>query len=193
MSTSAADGTRAWRTLSTVHPFATPWLKLRQDSVATHDGAIITYTFVDHPGFVTIVPVTPAGEVLLLRQYRYAAQTWCWELPAGAIEPGEDGRVSAQRELAEEVGGSTDDLRYIGAFYTTVGMSNQQCHVYLARDVEVGEMHLEPTELIDVVAVPWESALDMARAGIIANGPSALALMLCQPYVPAPAELLAAA
>ena len=193
MSNVTIEGTRAWQTLSTIHPFATPWLKLRQDSVATHDGAIITYTFVDHPGFVTIVPVTADGEVLLLRQYRYAAQTWCWELPAGAIEAGEDAATTARRELAEEVGGACGALQYIGAFYTTVGMSNQQCHVYLARDVAVGERMLEPTELLDVVAVPWDAALDMARAGMIANGPSALALMLCQPYVDSPSAMLAAA
>lgn len=178
MNATIEERTRPWETLSSSQPFATPWLTLRQDQVMTHTGEYITYTFVDHPGFVTIVPITRKGEVVLLRQYRYTAKTWCWELPAGAIEIGEDGISTARRELAEEIGGVTGDISYVGAFYATVGMSNQQCHVYLARDVQLGASHLEPTELLRVVTVPWTTALAMAQNGTITNGPSALALLL---------------
>jgi ADP-ribose pyrophosphatase len=87
------------------------------------------------------------------------------------------------RELAEEVGATSRSIQPIASFYTSAGISNERSQVYLASDVTVGRSRREPTELIRVVALPVAEALRMAHAGEITDAQSALALLLCEPYL----------
>jgi ADP-ribose pyrophosphatase len=80
----------------------------------------------------------------------------------------------------EEVGGIATDLRYVGQFYTSNGISNEVAYIYLATGVELGAAQPEPTELMEVRLVPVNEALRMARNGQISDGPSALALLWCE-------------
>jgi ADP-ribose pyrophosphatase len=159
------------------------WYSIRQDRVRIHTGDEVTYTYVDHRGSVFIVPVTPDGNVLLIRQYRYPVRAWCWEVPAGGIEAGEDAARAAARELTEEVGAARFQLRPVAAFYTSTGMSNARSQVYLATQVEVGSSRHEPTELLSVVPLPTAEVLRMARSAEITDGQSALAVLLCEQYL----------
>ncbi len=172
-----------WRPLRIERPVVTSWFSIRRDRVRTHTGAEIEYTYVEHRGAVYVVPVTTHGQVLLLRQYRYPVHDWCWEVPAGGIEEGEDGAAAAARGLAEELGGLSGDIRAVAAFYGSNGISNERSQVYLAWDVALGESRREPTELLRVVALPVEEALRMAHTGEISDGQSALALLLCEPLL----------
>ena len=74
-------------------------------------------------------------------------------------------------------------MRYVGQFYTSNGISNEVAYVYLDTGVELGEAHREPTELMEIRLVPVEEALPRARAGEITDGPSALALLWCEPML----------
>jgi ADP-ribose pyrophosphatase len=156
------------------------WYNLRQDRLRTRDGHEFTYTIVDHPGAVWIVPVTNDGQVVLVWNYRHAVNDWCYEVPAGGLGPDGNPEEIARQELLEEVGGTANHLRYIGQFYTSNGISNEIAYVYLATGVELGETHPEPTELMEVRLVPGKEALRMAREGEISDGPSALALLWCE-------------
>ncbi len=89
----------------------------------------------------------------------------------------------AYRELEEEIGGRAAELRFVGRFYTSNGISNEVAYVYLATGVEIGEPHREPTELIEIRPVPAAEAVRMAREGEISDGPSALALLWCEPLL----------
>jgi hypothetical protein len=71
----------------------------------------------------------------------------------------------------------------MGEFYVSNGVSNEVCRIYLATGVELGENNPEKSELVNVVAVPYHDALRMAHSGEIIDGPSALALMLCETYL----------
>jgi ADP-ribose pyrophosphatase len=175
-----------WETLDSRFLWQSRWYNLRQDRVRTQDGHEFTYTLIDHPGAVWVVPVTPDGQVVLIRSYRYTVDAWCYEVPAGGLSPGsrlDQSEEVARRELAEEVGGQAADLRYVGRFYTFNGISNEVSYVYLATGVELGEAQREPTELIEIKLVPAEEALRMARDGEISDGPSALALLWCEPQL----------
>jgi ADP-ribose pyrophosphatase len=86
----------------------------------------------------------------------------------------------ARRELLEEVGGTAADLRFVGQFYTSNGISDEVAYVYLATGVELGASQREPTELMEVHLVPAQEAVRMAREGEISDGPSALALLWCE-------------
>ncbi|MFC2037403.1 NUDIX domain-containing protein [Chloroflexota bacterium] len=169
-----------WKTLSSRVLWQSRWYSLRQDRVRTQSGHEFTYTIVEHPGAVWVVPLTTTGQVVLTWQYRYAVDTFCMEVPAGGLSPDLTPEKVARRELLEEVGGTAAELHYIGQFYTSNGISSEVAYVFLATGVELGEAHREPTELMEMRLVPVEEALRMARSGEIADGPSALALLRCE-------------
>jgi ADP-ribose pyrophosphatase len=168
-----------WETLSTRFLWQSRWYNLRQDRLRAPDGHEFTYTLVDHPGAVWVVPVTSDGKLVLIWQYRYTVDDWCLEIPAGGLSPGLTPEEVARRELLEEVGGTAADLCYVGQFFTSNGISNEVAYVYLATGVELGEAQREPTELMEIRLVPVEEALRMACEGEISDGPSALALLWC--------------
>lgn len=172
-----------WETLRAERPVKTRWYSVRQDRVRTHSGGEISYTYVEHPGAVYVVPVTRDGAVLLIRQYRYPVHAWLWEVPSGGIEAGEDAATAAARELAEEVGARSHRIQQVAAFYTSAGISDERSEVYLATQVTRGQSRREATELLRVLALPVEEALRMAHAGEITDAQSALALLLCEPHL----------
>jgi ADP-ribose pyrophosphatase len=174
-----------WQTLSTNLLWESRWYGLRQDRVRTASGHEFDYTIVDHPGAAWVVPVTTDNRLALVWHYRYPVDDWCYEVPAGGISPGLAPEEVARRELLEEIGGTAADLRYVGRFYTSNGISNEVAYVYLASGVELGESHREPTELMEVRLVSVAEALTMAREGEIADGPSALAVLWCEPLLQA--------
>lgn len=173
----------AWETLHSHFLWESRWYNLRQDRLRTPGGHEFTYTIVDHPGAVWVVPVTTDGQVVLVRQYRYAVDEFCMEVPAGGLSPDLTPEEAARRELLEEVGGIASELHYVGQFYTSNGISNEVAYVYLASGVKLGEAHREPTELMEIHLVPVEEALRMARKGEVTDGPSALALLWCEPLL----------
>jgi ADP-ribose pyrophosphatase len=166
--------------------YTTPWLALRQDQLRTHTGAAITYTYLTVRDAVFVVPLTAAGEIVLLRQYRHPVRAWCWEVPAGALAAGEDAPTAAARELREEVGGVCRELRPLGTFYASNGVSDERFHLFLALGVVLGANAPEQSELLRVAPLPAARALALARAGAITDGPSALALLLAAPALTAP-------
>lgn len=169
-----------YETLSSRYLWTSRWYNLRQDEIVAPDGSHGTYTVVEHPGAVWIVPVTADGQVILEWQYRYTVQDWCWEVPAGGILPGVSPEEMAARELREEIGGTAELLEHVAWFYTMNGIGTEVAHVFLARDVRLGKPEREPTEVMETRSLPIAEALRMARAGEITDGPSALALLLCE-------------
>jgi ADP-ribose pyrophosphatase len=172
-----------WQTLESRSLWRSEWYNLRQDRVRTQTGHEFTYTIVDHPGAVWVVPVTADGQIVLIRSYRYPVDDWCYEVPAGGLSPDLTPEEAARRELREEVGGIAAKLRYVGQFYTSNGISNEVAYVYLAAGVELGTARHEPTELMEMHPVPVARALRMAHEGEITDGPSALALLWCEPLL----------
>jgi ADP-ribose pyrophosphatase len=85
------------------------------------------------PDSVTIVPLSPTDETVLVRQYRVAARSNSWELPKGLIDPGETPIQAARRELQEETGIAATDLREIGRYRSLPGFLSQVTTIFLAR------------------------------------------------------------
>ena len=181
--TDVSDETNSpWETLSSNRIYENRWYALRTDQVRTHTGKQITYTYMEHPGAVAVVPITPKGEIILIRSYRYTVKDWCWEVPMGGRDH-EDLEVVARKELLEEIGGVCQRLEYINYFYANNGVSDIRCDVFLAKDVEMGDSHPEDTELIEVQTFSKEEVYLMARSGAITDGMSALSLFLCEEYL----------
>ena len=181
--TENSEGARTqWKTLASEKIYENPWYALRQDEVRTHTGKQITYTYMEHPGAVAVVPVTPEGEIILIKSYRHTVKDWCWEIPMGGRDH-EDIEIVARKELDEEIGGTCASLEYINFFYANNGVSNIRCDVFLAREVKVGASQPEDAELIEVHILPQDEAFRMARSGKVTDGMSALSLFLCEPYL----------
>ncbi len=157
-----------------------PWYSIRQDDIITPDGRAGVYNVVQHPGAVWIIPITPAGEVVLIYTYRYAVNDWCLEIPAGGLKTGQSLEEAARAELLEEVGGVGQVWRYMGRFYTMNGIGNEIAHIFLATGVALGQPQHEATEIMEIRPTPIHQALEMARRNQISDGPSALALLLCE-------------
>ncbi|MBC7228232.1 MAG: NUDIX hydrolase, partial [Thermoflexales bacterium] len=120
--------------------------------------------------------------VVLIRQFRYLLDDWSWEVPAGGFHDFRGSPIDlARHELAEEVGGESDDWEYKGFFRTGASIFDQVGHIVLARNVRLcREPQLEPGEIIEVHPVPVPRALEMARNGEIVDVHSALALLRCE-------------
>ncbi len=175
-----------WNVLETRYLYKSPWHYLRQDRVRLPGGEEITYTYQEHAGFGSIVPVTDTGHIVLIRTYRYTVDDWVWEIPAGGLgnRPGQALLDVAQEELAEEVGGVARHWAYQGWFYIANGTADIVGHLFLATGVElVLRPRRENTEVMEVHLVPVAEALAMARDGRIRDGESAFALMRVEPHL----------
>ncbi len=175
-----------WQLLGTTRPYQSHWHNLRRDEVRLPSGEEIVYTYQEHSGFVTVLPVTSDGRVVMLRSYRYTVDDWCWELPAGGLgdKPGATLDEVARAELREETGGECVEMRQIGWFYAMNGTSNARCTYFLATGVQLnGRPQLESTELCEVHLLPLEQAVQMARDGRITDADSALVLLRCEPIL----------
>ena len=174
-----------WLCLDTDYPFTYHMYRIRRDRVRLPSGLETDYAYMESKGAVWVVPVTDDGQIVLIKQYRYAVDDWTWEVPAGGRHDhtGSDEEL-ARRELAEEVGATCRSLQNVGWFYSAVSTNTGQCVVFLARGVQLnGASHREPTEIIEVHPVPIAEALAMAHSGQIKDDKSALALLLCEPYL----------
>jgi len=172
-----------YQTLSSEIAWSCPWFRVRRDELLFPDGRPGVYNVVEHPGAVWVVPVTTAGEIVLIHNYRYAVDDWCWELPAGGLKPEHTPLVAAQEELREEVGGQASEWQEVNWFYTTNGVSNEKGYVFLATGVTLGEPDPEVAEVMSIHTLPAAQALNMARSGEITDAPSALALLLVEPFL----------
>ena len=89
-----------YETLESRFLWKSQWYNLRQDRLRTPDGYEFTYTLVDHPGAVWVVPITTEGQVVLVWNYRHAVADWCYEVPAGGLPPS-DSRLDQSQRLVQ--------------------------------------------------------------------------------------------
>ena len=152
------------------------------DDVRFPDGSVGQLEMVRHPGASAVLPflTDPSGDdpqVLLIRQYRYAAEGYVYEVPAGRLDPGETPEECAARELKEETGCSAGHLEHLYSFYTTPGFTDERIHAYMASDLTRGESALEADEFVETISLPLSRALDMIREQKIVDAKTALTLM----------------
>jgi ADP-ribose pyrophosphatase len=140
-------------------------LGLEVDRVRLQNGRVSELEVVRHPGAVAIAPVTADGDLLLVRQFRYATGDWLLEVPAGKLDPGEQPDAAATRELEEETGYSAGRLEPLGWVWTTPGFSNEVIHLYLAHDLEPARQALEDDEVLTVERLPLARAVEWALDG----------------------------
>ena len=147
------------------------------DEVTLPNGAHAELEVVHHPGGAAVAAIDQDERVCLLRQYRYVAGGWLWELPAGKLEPGEPPLLTAQRELSEEAGVRAHTWSSLGSYWSSPGVFAELLHLYLARDLEATASAPESNEVFEVHWVPLEEACARALDGDIRDGKTALGLL----------------
>jgi len=157
-------------------------IKLDRDRVRYPDNSEAELDIVRHPGASAIVPflTDPDGEdpqILLLKQYRYAADGYIYEIPAGRLDPGEDPAACAARELKEETGCTAKSIVPLFTMLTTPGFTDELIHLFLATDITHGESAREADEFADVVVMRLSEALELIQRGEIPDGKTALAIL----------------
>lgn len=162
------DPAERWQTLGTKVVYSNAWCALRMDEVRLPSGETIEYGTLEAAGFSAIVPVTDSGSVVLVRQYRQPIGDFSLELPGGGVDPGEDPAAAAGRELSEETGYRAEELEHLSSVHTTIGRSDEVCHLYRCRAVPLENPHPEPQEFLRVVELPIAEALALVGTEISA-------------------------
>lgn len=148
----------------------TPHLRLRRDSIVLPDGSRIEDYYVrESRGFCVIFALTPERSVVLVRQYKHGIARSVLELPAGAIDPGEEPAACAHREFVEETGYDTATaFERVAVFATDPTNSNATFYLFAAHDVRPSRAQsLDLTEDIEVQLAPFDELRRYVRDGTI--------------------------
>jgi ADP-ribose pyrophosphatase len=155
-------------------------IHVRVDGVTLPNGKVATREIVEHPGAVAIVPLLDDNTVLLVRQYRPAAGQVLWEIPAGTLEPGEDPRDCALREIEEETGHCAGSMTKIYEAFVAPGYCMELMHGFVATQLTAGTTHTDADEFIRVEAVALDEALRMIDRMEIRDAKTICGLLLAR-------------
>ena len=154
---------------------------LTAEEVVLPNGHRMELEIIRHPGASAVVPLTSAGEVILMRQYRHAAGGFIYEIPAGKLDvAGESPEGCAARELTEEAGVIAGRLTPLASIVTAPGFADEVIHLYLAEDLAPAATAHEPSEVITLLKRPLEECLAMIADGEIVDAKTICALFLAE-------------
>jgi ADP-ribose pyrophosphatase len=157
-------------------------VRLSIDEVRFPDGSTGELEMIRHPGASAVLPFLgdpddPDPEILLLRQYRYAAGGYLYEVPAGLPAPGESWEECAHRELTEETGWQAANLRYLTEVRTTPGFTDELIRIFAAWGLSRAERAPDVDEFIEVLRLPFSEVIEMVRSGKITDAKTIAALL----------------
>ena len=163
-------------------------IDLDVDTVRFPDGSTGQLEMIRHPGAAAVLPFAsdPHGAdptILFIQQYRYAANGPLIEIPAGRLNPGEDPKDCAQRELLEEVGVNAGRIERLTTIWTTPGFTDERIHLFWASDLTTGKHAREPDEFIEVMPKPLSEALTLVRDGAISDAKTALSILFVAGFI----------
>jgi ADP-ribose pyrophosphatase len=153
-------------------------LTLNVETVELPNGATTDLEIVRHPGAAAIVPMKPDGSVILIRQYRHATGGYIYEIPAGKLNPGEDPRDCAARELEEEIGFRAGSLELLTSIFTAPGFTDEVIHVFLGTGLAPGRQQLDRDEVLEIVEMPLDKAVTLVRDRTITDAKTIVGLQM---------------
>jgi len=171
------------------------WIVTRETILNTATGDTVTRGTIRHPGICVIVPLLDEDRILLMHQYRYAADERLWELPAGTLEGRLQGdRVvgaetpvaCAARELQEETGYKAGKLEHLFTLFPSPGILDEKMHIFIATDLTPSKQKLDDDEEITIKPFTFKELRVQLKANNIKDGKTIAALsymMVFKPYL----------
>ena len=138
-----------------------------QDTMQLPNGNTADWDFISHKGAAAIVPVDKDGKIIMVRQYRNAIEKYSLEIPAGGINPGEDMKTCAARELEEETGFRSNQVEHLIDLYTTVAFCNEKIGIYYTKDLIPSRQNLDEDEFVTIERYTVEELVQLIFDGII--------------------------
>ncbi|UUX94165.1 NUDIX domain-containing protein [Aquabacterium sp. J223] len=158
------------------------FLDVRRDTVALPGGGEATREYVVHPGAVMVVPILDDGRLVVERQYRSPLQQVVLEFPAGKKDPGESGRVCAERELAEETGYRAAEWGHAGVLHNAPAYSTEHIEIWFARGLTAGAAKPDVGEHLEVLAMTEDEIDRRAGAGELTDAKTLIGLLWLQKW-----------
>ena len=153
-------------------------LHLYRDEIFLPNGREAFREFCRHIGAVCVVPVTDEGEIICVKQYRYAVGEVMLEIPAGKLDSkNEDPREAALRELREETGATCKTLTYLGKYLSSPAILDECIHMYMAEGLEFGDTDFDDDEFIEIEKIPVDELVAMIMRGEIHDGKTQAAVL----------------
>jgi len=164
--------------MSTKNIYSGKVVTLNIDTVTLPNGVTIDLEVVRHPGAAAVVPLKYNRTVVLIKQFRHAADGFIYEIPAGKLHPGEDPKNCAARELEEEIGYQAGKLELLSSIFTAPGFTDEVIHIYKATELAKGRQNLDRDEVLEIVEVSLQEAIDMIRVGRIRDAKTMVGLQM---------------
>lgn len=147
------------------------------DTIQLPDNRVVQWDFIGHKGAAAIVPVDNDGKIILVRQYRSAVDKYTLEIPAGGLNPGEDMKTCAARELEEETGYRSDKVFHLVDLYSAVAFSNEKIGIYYATDLISTKQNLDEDEFVTIETYSLEQLVQFIFDGVIEDSKTISAIL----------------
>jgi ADP-ribose pyrophosphatase len=157
--------------LATARVFDGKVFDIDRDTARMPNGREVTVDVIRHPPSAVILPVPEPGQVILIRQYRYAVNRWLWECPAGSVDDGETPEEAARRECHEEIGQVPETVVRLAAMFPTPGYCDEEMFFFRVSGLSTPDVaaHVDEDEDIEVRTFSLKEARDMVRRGEIVD------------------------
>jgi ADP-ribose pyrophosphatase len=148
------------------------------DDVLLRDGKATRRIRIAHPEAAAVLPFVSEGEILMVRQYRYALGRETLEIPAGKLDPGETPEQCAARELLEETGYGAESLGRVYTFAPALGYSNELIHIFSAYGLKKVKTEIDEAEISAVERLGVDRVLSLIREGRILDAKTLIGLAM---------------
>lgn len=159
----------SWVTTNEELKYTTNIFKLlNRDMLLKSEDHEASFSILEAPDWMNVIPLTAENEVVLVEQYRYGTEEPTLELPGGMVDPGETHDETAKRELLEETGFSGTEWYYLGNVSSNPAFLTNHTHLYVARNCrKIQEQELDGNERINVHTIPLDDFLEMVKEGSV--------------------------
>ena len=158
-------------------------LRVYRDQVLLPNKNISSREYIIHPGASVVIPWLDKNTLIMERQYRYSVKQEFLELPAGKLNHNEDPLVAIKRELLEETGYTANRWQLLGRIHPCIGYSNEEMFLYMAWDLTYNKVNWDDDELLEIIEMPFESALDGIKTGLITDAKTIIGLFWAEKWL----------
>jgi ADP-ribose pyrophosphatase len=158
-------------------------LHVQKDTVELPNGHQSTRELIRHQGAVVILPLFEDGRILLEKQFRYAPNEIFIELPAGKVDPGEDGLTTGKRELLEETGYEAKTWTFLANIFPAIGYADEKMDLYLAQDLTYRGHQRDEDEFLETFTVTLDEAMELIISNQIGDAKTAVGLFWAEKII----------